>query len=245
MNTLTKPGRRVAACLAALAASCMSAGVAQAGDGFSPQLVPSAVPIDVHNIHIVETTQLRKVRLDIDPHTFVGAITFNWKCSSAVNVSLDAYQAVARPDPKDESKWSFNLATMSRAFAVEMEKAGYPRYDPDLSLFEARLGSDADYQIGTTFTKLEFNKCGNHYLNVVKGSAYVAARFELYSPRLQKAVFDKVVEASYRIDEDRAIEDRDFNFLLLKQLVDNLLADPDFAAAYRRSGATAPAPVKP
>ncbi len=216
-----------------LAAACAVSGAAQAADDFVPKVVESRQPIDVRNLHIADTTQVGVARIDIDAHAFVGATTLNATCSSPVNLSLDAYESLSNKDNKDNPLWSFDLPTVRKIFATEMEKAGYPRYDPDLSLFESRLGSDADYRIAVTFTKLEFKKCGNRFMRVDKGSAYVAARIELYSQRKQKTVFDKVLDSSYKMDDSHPMQDRDFNRSLIGQLADNLLSDPDWVAAFR------------
>jgi hypothetical protein len=223
--------------LRALFALCCAVSAAALADSTAvPDVVVSKSPIDVRKLHITQTAQVSMARMDIEPHSYVGALTLNGSCSGSANFSLDAYELISKRVIEGYSQWSFDLASVRKVFAAELESAGYPKYAPDISLFEARLGSDADFRVAVTFTNLQFNKCSDTFLLKTEGIGYLKADIEVFSEREQKVVLKKTVESAFKADSAHAMEDREFNRRLLGVLFDNLLADAEFVAAFQLPG---------
>jgi hypothetical protein len=226
----------------ALLAICWIGSTARADDSRLPDFVLSKRPIDVRNLHLTQTTQVRVARFDIDENTSVGSLTLNGTCSGGRNYSLGAYETLNTKTFPLTTSWAFDLAAVQKIFATEMDSAGYLRYQPDLSLFETHLGSDADFQTAVTFTNMQFNKCSHWYLFDTSGISYIKARIEVFSQKEQKTVLDKIVEAALKIARSDSIEDREFNRRLIAQLADNLLADPDYVAIFHSPASSVTAP---
>ena len=218
--------------VALFCASIIACTPVYAKEEFVPDVAADKQPIDVHQLRITSTAEVGVVRFTIEPHDYVGPITLNHSCIHPANLTFDAYELVSKRINQYESQWTFNLQSLQKTFATEMEKVGYPKYDPDLSLFGATVGTDADFRIGVTFTNLQFNKCSDRFLLDTQGSAFIEAIIEVFSPQTQQVVYASVVKASYKLDGFHGLTDRDFNQRLIRQMIANLLAEPDFVAVF-------------
>lgn len=207
--------------------------MAFAGEDYTPTTYPALHAIDVHGLHLAKTVQVGVLRMNIEDHDFVGSMTLGRGCSHPLNLSLDAYELVTKNKYGDLSAWVYNLHSVQKIVAAEMEQAGYPKYDPDLSLFEMRLGSDADFRIAMTLNDLHFKKCNDFFMRHTEGIGNINATWEVYSQREQKVVYSKSVFASIEAPSGKEVDDREFNRRLIAQMVDNILADPEFVAVFK------------
>jgi hypothetical protein len=105
-------------------------------------------------------------------------------------------------------------------------RLGYASHDEDSSLFEQKAGSGADFRLGATLQYLDYRSCG---LKDLKGGAYSKIKWELFSVRHQKVVYDNVIDASYWTDT--SLPGDEFSKQLSKAMIDNLLGDSKFAEA--------------
>jgi hypothetical protein len=205
-----------------------------AGEAINPKTISPLDPIAVHNLHLTKTAQIGLLRFDIIDNADVGTKSFMAGCKKPYTLSFGAWEALSENKASGIVRGGFNLESLRRIFATEFEKYGYPAYVPDLSLFETRVGSDADFRIAVTVTNVQFAQCStSRNSQLVNGRSYVQAKWEVFSQRDQTVVYTKTVEASYETPDVKFIEEREFNRFLLRQLTDNLLSDHDFVAIFR------------
>ncbi len=205
-----------------------------AGEPVNPKSVSPVNPLDVRNLHLTKTAQVGMLRFDIADNADVGTKSYRSGCRTPYTLSFGAWEVMSANKPLGIIRGGFDLESLRKIFATELEKSGYPAYEPDLSLFETQLGSDADFRIAVTVTNLQFAQCaatGNS--QHINGQTYVQAKWEVFSQREQKVVYTKSAEASYESPDVKFIEEREFNRILLRRLTDNLLADHEFAAIFR------------
>lgn len=205
-----------------------------AGEVIDPKSVPALKAIDVHELHLTKTAQIGLLRFDMIDNANVGTESYREDCHKPYTLSFGAWELLSENKEMGIVRGGFNVDSLQRIFATQMQKSGYPEYAPDLSLFATRLGSDADFRIGVTVTSVQFAFCaGPIGRKLVNGRSYVEAKFEVFSQREQKVVLSKTVEASYESPDVKFVEEREFNRNLLVRLTNNLLSDQEFAAIFR------------
>jgi len=205
-----------------------------AGEDVNPKTVAPLEPIDVYDLHLKNTAQIGLLRFDMIDNAVVGTKSFRSGCMKPYTLSFGAWELMSEDKALGIIRGGFDLESLRRIFATEMEKAGYPHYAPDLSLFETKLGSDADFRIAVTVTNIQFALCTSSGARQgVNGRSYVKAKWEVFSQREQTVVYGKTVEASYETPDVKFITEREFNRILLRQMSDSVLADHDFVAIFR------------
>jgi serine protease Do len=83
-----------------------------------------------------------------------------------------------------------------RAFRAELSKAGYPNPFQEESTFDDKPREPAEFEVGALVRKVQVNLCIKG--KEVVGGAYVEAKWELYSKKARKVVFEAVTEGSYQ-----------------------------------------------
>jgi len=221
---------------------CLLPIAVQAGDNAvaDPAVVAPAAavlatgsPIDVRGLGLTRTAQLGVLHFDIADSADIGTMTFNGSCSHPYKLTLGGYDVVTKDMVNKVPLWGLDLPSIQRIFAVRMEQRGYPKYEPDLSLFQVRLGSDADLRVAVTFTEMKFAKCSDARSRVTQGSNAMKAKWDVYSQRDQKIVYSKIAGGNLTLGSSEAIEDRDFNRRIIEQMIDSLQADPEFVAIFK------------
>ena len=204
-----------------------------AEEKIDPKTVMSLRPIDVHNLHLQQTADVQKLVFDFDAKHTVGTRSFRFGCANPMKLDLGGWEAITRDTTWGIVRGGLDLVSVRNAFAAEMSAAGYPAYQPDLSLFEIHKGSDPDFSVAVTITDLQFAECAGGRRGNLTGHSYIQAKWEVYSQKEQKVVYNKLVQASLITKGDDELEERDFNRKLIRQLSANLLADADFVAIFK------------
>jgi len=203
--------------------SCVLSLGAQADSLIIPASIPHATPIDIRKYESKASAQVVVVKSDVVDGTLVGFVGQSDNCYEIGSIRAD------------KSINDITVETASKAFSSESRKYGYARYDPDLSVFESKIGTDPDFGIAITVLDMRYKLCRTWDMLgrvTVFGRAYVKAKVELKYAKNQIIVYAKEVAASSDLDYGNRISLSFFFPLLQRELIDQVLADPDFVGAY-------------
>ena len=163
------------------------------------------------------TSAVKRVRATLARNDRLGELQDGWLCSPKGNVIFN------------EKLWETVNRPIARVYRDELERAGYPVVKRDDSAFADQsrpLVSDLD--VGVTVRRINANLCLKNRESMV-GETYIELRFELYSPKAKKVVFDTTAEGSFQFPENyRPPPDGVFGEVI-RIAVRNLLADPRLA----------------
>ena len=185
-------------------------------DEIAVPTVPSLKAIDVTDRHISRTAQFTIWKPTLDGTDLVGIYRHGLFCVSPSKLYYN----------KDSNDWL--RPRIYKAFVDRSSKLGYPKYAPNDSAFEIKIGNDANFKIGATLLAYKFDECGSD--SETKGSIYVKIKWEVYSIQAQKVVYSKIIGASYT--STSSMKDDDFFDAFANAEIDNLLADPDYVSVF-------------
>jgi serine protease Do len=196
----------------------------------SGSTVAAEVPINVAAENIQTTVQMRAWKVNLDNPSKAGTITFGMFCS----------------DPKDFAySKAFDQYFVSRVASAFKEKhmaLGYPKYSGGDSVFGDKAASEADLRLGFTLVDFKFNTCNSVHGKEKQGTATMKLKAELFSNKLQKVVYSKVLEGSAA--STKSIDNKEFDDRLINDTLDIMFSDRAYADAFRDGVAEAtPAPA--
>ena len=135
--------------------------------------VPLRDPINVSQKKIIKTVEFRKFTTTLNSTDNTGQITRGVFCSDKENLFYNPQYNQGIAD------------ILSNVFKANLEKAGYPKYEPGESLFEDKTGDEADFVVGAVLKDLKHDLCwkdGQHGY----GKSYTKIRWQVYSNQFQK-----------------------------------------------------------
>lgn len=193
-----------------------------------PVFAADPQPINVAAEGLTKTAQLKNWRVSIEPPQKIGTVSRGLFCTGATDLiytkTYDQY--VAR-----------------RVLIVFNERAaalGYPKYEADNSAFASPTASNgADLRIGFSLTAMKANIC--MVAPEMSGTGQMTLKAELFSNKLQKVVYSRVVEGSF--SSDSRIKEADFHDKLVANVLNPLFADPAYVNAFRDTVAVPSSPA--
>jgi serine protease Do len=208
-----KPGRLLQVLPLALALACAAAYANPA----AVKTTESREPVSVNDKPNISIATLARIRTTIPTNEKLGTLEDGIFCATRGTFLMN------------QKFWPVLQRGAVRGFRDEMTKAGYPNPFKDQSAFDddKKPSDPGDFQVGLTVRKFEVNVCnrsGDQW-----GGAYVEAKWELYSKKARKVVFDVVTEGSY---QNTGPEKMRFDELLQRAFAvatRNMLAEKKFA----------------
>ncbi|MBI3714086.1 MAG: trypsin-like peptidase domain-containing protein [Burkholderiales bacterium] len=153
------------------------------------------VEINVSNENFHKTAQFKSWKSTIEVSSKVGSITHGLFCSDPSDIyytaGLDQY----------------NITRISKAYLDKSNTLGYPKYSGDESAFSDKLGVEPDFRIGITLLEMNYDICSNS--EGISGSSRIKLKVELFSTKLQKIMFGKIIEGHFSSEKKIKIEDYD------------------------------------
>ncbi len=123
---------------------------------------------------------------------------------------------------------------LNRALRRELENARYPRPGSADSAFATpNAPTGADYELGATLKDMVVGVCTRD--KIAEGGAWLQFRWELFSPKLQKVVFESTTEGSAQAVQADRQSLGDLMSNAMTSAVRQLLADPAFAEKARKA----------
>lgn len=162
------------------------AGTGALADPAPVPKVKARTPISVAGKQNVSTVRLSRLRTTILPNERLGELQDGPSCKLRGTISMQ------------KKVWQLAGRAASRGFYFEMQRAGYPRPGQTESLFEEKPRVPEDFEIGMMVRKMQVSLCTQSGENW--GGVYVEAKWELFSKRARKVVFDTVTEGSFQND---------------------------------------------
>jgi S1-C subfamily serine protease len=186
---------------------------------------PAAQPINVAAEGITKTAQVKNWRVHLEAPQKIGTVARGLFCSGPVDMLYN------------KTYDQFLARRMLIVFNERSAALGYPKYESDDSAFASPTASNgADFRIGFSLTAMNNTFCMAP--PDMSGSAQITLKVELFSNKLQKVVYSRVIEGSYA--SDSKMKEAPFHDNLMTNVVNQLFADPAYVAAFRDN---APAPV--
>ncbi len=189
--------------------------VASAKDLPAVPQVANQVPINVATKKISKSIEFRKLSSLLNATDSAGKASYGGFCNDEKEIFFQPqYNRVL-------------IEIVGNLFKAELRKYGYPEYSPGESLFEDKIGVEADFVAGATLQDLKYDLCWKGHSRGL-GKAYAKMKWEVYSNQLQKVVYSKVVEASIDNSKEDPISDLEIDKKLFSVAVDNLISDQKF-----------------
>lgn len=181
-------------------------------------------PINVAAEGLTKTAELKNWRVTLAAPQKIGTVSRNLFCNGNADMLYNK---------------TYDQFLQRRLLLTYQERAaalGYPKYQADDSAFASPTASNgADYRIGVSLTAMNNNVCVA--APDMSGTAQITLKIELFSNRLQKVVYSRVVEGSYT--SESKIKETQFHDNLMTNVVNQLFADTAYVNAFRDN---APAP---
>jgi serine protease Do len=175
---------------------------------------------------IKKTVQFQNWKVNLDTPSKIGTISRGLFCSGASDMAYS---------PEYNKLFT---AQVSQMFRTKSAALGYPRYDASESAFADASTSSADFRLG--FSLLDINQTVCVVGNEVSGSGKLKLKAELFSNKLQKVVYSRVIEGS--VSTESKIKVDEFVRRLIGNTLDPMFADQKYANNFRDSaGAVASA----
>jgi len=226
MRTFRRPDAPHRASARILAtALCLSAVVrgAQAADVDLKKPQPQGVtrtPLKIELPPGGRVMEFSKWKSAVPPNDIVGEVKHGMFCSDSVELEYT----------KKIDQWM--EFAVGKAFKGEAVRFGFSTAEDAISVFDDKSGGGADYRVGATLMALDYRICGND--KEESGSTYSKIKWEIFSVRRQQVVYSTVIESTYASPKD--VLQNEFDGGMMRGLVDNLLADPDFVAVINSGG---------
>jgi S1-C subfamily serine protease len=123
--------------------------------------------------------------------------------------------------------WEALTRGAARAFRTELTRAGYPNPYASESAFDDNRRPQTDFEIGATVQRASVKLCMNG--RQAQGNVSVETKWELYSKKARKVVFQTVTEGSYQNSQPEAMAFSDWWERAFAVAVRSLVADPKLA----------------
>src|SRR5471032_50154 len=170
------------------------------------------------------------------PNAKIGTLQDGWRCGNSSDIIWNekAYKLFSRK--------------LAASFHGVLEKAHYPTPISVDTIFDApaekeRPKAMPELQIGALLKDVSANLCLKDHGGI--GGVYMKVFWQVYSPEVNKVVFEAITEGSF---QTAAAEDIPVDRIFLQayeQAARNFLAEPGFYNAVTRPSAPAPAAPKP
>lgn len=184
--------------------------------------VDAGAGINVSADGIKKTVQFKNWKVNLDTPNKIGSLATGLFCSGAKDMAYTT-----------EYNKLF-VADVAQTFREKSLALGYPKFGGSESAFAEGDISSADYRIGFTLLDINQTLCANGA--DVSGSGKLKLKAELFSNKLQKVVYSRVVDGAF--STDNKIRLNDFVRKLIGTALDPMFADPKYADNFR-DGATA------
>jgi S1-C subfamily serine protease len=163
--------------------ACLAATAAALADPAPIKKVEAQTAISVADRQNVAPAMFTRARTSILTTEQLGVLQEGIFCSQRGTFSMSA------------KLWPVVRAAAARAFRAEMTAAGYPSPVQMESSFDDTARHEVEFDVGVVVRKLQMNLCtrGKDLL----GGVYVEAKWELYSKKSRRVVFEKIAEGSY------------------------------------------------
>lgn len=181
----------------------------------------NSTPKDISEWHVSKTVELRKLSSLLNSTDSMGKVSYGMFCTDTKELFYN---------PQFNRQY---LEVLNKEFKERLHKFGYPDYSPGESLFEDKIGTEADFVAGATVQDIKFDVCWKS--DVMRGKAYAKIKWEIFANRLQKVVYTNSIEAYIDSSTQESTSELEFNKKLFAQVVDNLLADEKFLALFKDS----------
>lgn len=180
-----------------------------------PLVATAESPISVKEMAITRTSQMKVWKTKLTAADVVGTYKTGLFCT----------------DPKPiYYKFDDYFVSRSEKYYSELsQELGYPKYDPDQSPFEDKVGTEADFKMGISLLGLAYDVCTNG--GVVEGKATIKMRIELLSTQLQKVIFSKEISKDFY--SPKKISWEAFDEQLLKSAFGEVFSDERYVEAFR------------
>jgi serine protease Do len=183
--------------------------------------VPNVVAqpaISVVGKNMTKTIQFKTLRTTIVSGANVGSLKRGLFCSGGgvIHFEKNYSDAINR--------------IIARSVFKAFDDAGYHRYEGSGSAFETTDVQGADLLLGATVKEHRLSLCSSSGTQAT-GGVYYKIFWEIFSPSQQKVIFSKTTEGSFNTES--ALPDNEIHGKAATNAINNLLADPDFVAAYR------------
>lgn len=182
-------------------------------------------PINVASEGISKTAQFKNWKAALDTATKIGSVTRGLFCTDATDLmyttNYDRYL----------------IAQVNKVFKQKSAALGYPRYEGNDSAFGDATSSAPDFRLGFTLKDLNHNLCLNG--KDVTGNGRIVLKVELFSNKLQKVVYSRVVDGAFA-SQDK-INANLFDDTLIGDALDKMFADQKYVNAFRDNAVAAAA----
>jgi S1-C subfamily serine protease len=178
---------------------------------------PSAHAINVAAEGIKRTAQFKNWKVNLDAPAKIGTVAYGMFCAGGGDM---AYTTTYN---------QYLVARMGKVFKERALALGYPKYESSESAFAEAGASSADFRIGFTVVDVNNKICqGGRELS---GTSTIKLKAELFSNKLQKVVYSRVIEGSYASTDK--IKEEIFYDGLLTNALDQMFGDQKYVTAYR------------
>jgi serine protease Do len=175
--------------------------------------------INVSADGIKKTVQFRNWKVNLDTPNKIGTVSTGLFCTGAKDMGYST-----------EYNKLF-LADVAQTFRDKSLALGYPRFNGSDSAFAEGEISSADYRMG--FTLLDINQTLCISGADVSGSGKLKLKAELFSNKLQKVVYSRIVEGTF--STDNKVQLNDFIRKLIGNTLDPMFADQKYADNFREN----------
>jgi S1-C subfamily serine protease len=182
-----------------------------------PTAAGSGSPINVAAEGFKKTVQFKNWKVVLDTPAKIGTVSRGLFCSNATDLAYNQ---------------NYNTLLMGRVNKVFREKSlalGYPKYGANDSAFGDAGSSSADYRLGFTLLDMNQNVCINE--TEISGNAKIRLKAELFSNRLQKVVYSRIIDGAF--SSDSKVKMDAFLDTLIGNAMDGMFADAKYVNSFR------------
>ncbi|MBV1775276.1 hypothetical protein KSF73_06070 [Burkholderiaceae bacterium DAT-1] len=195
-------------------------------------IIPPKQPLNIQSRlpNTKLTTNIISLKIDLPEGALTGAMADRF---------CDHGQAIFHNPEEPE----FSTKQFNRPLTQKSASLGYSTYSPDTSIFEHKIGTDADISIAISITDFKFKTCITDYFNgsfKIYGKAYIAGNIEAKLAQTQEIIYKQFVDNSVNAEKGSAMDLVDFMTSISDALVDAILADPKYVDAYLKAHDPAP-----
>jgi serine protease Do len=191
--------------------------VLTANMGHAAQEVAHSTAINVTADGITKTAQFKIWKSNIEPTEKVGKFARGLFCSDPFEI------------PYDKNLDAYNVSRLSKIYSDRSLALGYPKFEGEQSAFAEKLGTEADFKVGFTLLSMNYDICGGN--NEVSGTSSIKMKIELYSTKLKKIVYFKVLDGAY--SSSKKIKMEQFDEALFLSSLENAFSDKNYVNVFK------------